>query len=545
MKANKDKIQNSVQDGFAVTCASIISGVISFFILLLVTVFPLIYHDDYYDILETKYHCYWLCVIGMLSVCLILALIMMIVDFMEHKGAHVKMLFSRLHPMKWKETFCLADGAVIVFLVILVISTLQSDYLYEAFWGNEGRYTGMFLLTLYVTSYFVISRFWKVKGWVLEAFLCTSVVISIIGITDYFQLDVLGFRRIGGLHISQSALFTSTLGNINTFTAYVALLMALSAALFATAKTRVKSIWYYVCMVVSFFAIIMGCSDNAYLAIGALFAILPLVLFKTRKGIKRYMVMAATFFTVVQMIDWINQAVPDMVIGLDSLFRIIVNFSGLLFVVVGLWLAVAGIFLYDKKTGMEDVKASPLFVKLWLVLLAAVLIVTGYAVADANFMGNAERYGAIGSYLVFNDQWGTMRGYIWRKGFELYLQFTPMHKVFGYGPDTFGILAVNEFYGEMISVTSQKFDNVHNEYLQYLITIGPIGLTAYIVFLVSAVIKMLRNASENPYIIGCCFAVICYGVQALVNLNLPIATPVMWLLLSVGVAACRQNIKEE
>ncbi|MGL5435127.1 MAG: O-antigen ligase family protein [Lachnospiraceae bacterium] len=539
MKNEKNDIRN--QDVFAETCASIISGAISFFVLLLVLVFPLIYHQSYVDILETKYKCYWGIVVGMLTVCLVLALIMLVIDMMEHKGDHVKKFFMSLHPANWKHTFCMADAAVLVFLLILVISTLQSDYLYESFWGNEGRYTGLFLLSLYVGAYFVISRFWNLKGWLLETFLCSGMLMCIIGITDYFQMDVLGFRGEGGIHIAQSAQFTSTVGNINTYTAYVALLMAFSSVLFITARSGFKMIWYYICMVISFFAIIMGCSDNAYLALGALFGILPLIVFKTRRGIRRYLTMLATFFTVVQIIDWINQRYTDTVIGLDSLFQIIVTFGGLLFVVAGLWLLAAGVCYYDKVNKADESKTSTIYVKLWIVLVAAVVIVVIYAVIDANFLGNGDRYGSLGSYLVFNDSWGTNRGYIWRKAIELYQDFTPMHKLFGYGPDTFGILTTNEIFVEMLNATSQSFDNVHNEYLQYLITIGPIGLTAYIVFLISAMIRMLTNTSKNPYIIGCCFAVICYSIQALVNLNLPIATPVMWLLLSIGMAASRRE----
>ncbi len=541
MKNKLDGKEMRDQDAFAETCTSIISGVISFFVMLLVVLFPLIYDNAYFNILETKYRYYWGIVVGMMSICLILAIIMMAIDLMEHKGSHIKTLFSRLHPKQWKKTFCVADAAVIVFLLVLVISTLQSDYLYEAFWGNEGRYTGLFLLTLYVCAYFLISRFWNMKKWLLEAFLVTGMLICIIGITDYFKMDVLGFRGAGGLNIDQSETFTSTLGNINTYTAYVALVMALAGAMFVTAKKQSQMMWYYGCMVISFFAIIMGCSDNAYLALGALFGVLPLVVFKTRKGIKRYLVMLATFFSVVQIIDWINQSFSATVIGLDSLFQVIVTFGGLLYVVATLWLIVAGFYYYDKKHKSHNAKANPLFIKFWLFFLIIASIFVGWTIVDANFRGNAERYGSIGNYLIFNDSWGTYRGYIWREAFELYQGFTPMHKLFGYGPDTFGILTTNEIKWEMVNATAQVYDNVHNEYLQYFVTVGPIGLIAYVVFLISAVVHMLRKISINPYIIGCSFAVICYGIQALVNLNLPIATPIMWLLLSIGMAACKER----
>lgn len=534
----KKKAMNS-QNSFAGTCSSIISGTISFFLLILVTVFPLIYDNSYINILPTKYKCYYISVIGMLVLLLVLSLIMLIIDFMEFKGEHTRALFAKLAPRNWKTTFRVADAAVLVFWLMAAISTLQSEYLFEAFWGNEGRFSGLFLLTLYVCAYFIVSRFWHVKGWLLEAFLVSGMIMCVIGITDYFQMDVLNFR--GYIKPEQSTLFTSTVGNINTYTAYVALVMGMAAAMFATSKSLVKTIWYYSCMVITFFAIIMGCSDNAYLALGALFGFLPFVLFRSRMGIRRYLVMVASFFTVIQCIDIMNQRYAEVVVGLDSLFKVLVNLKGLLAVVVLLWGLAAGLIYYDRRSRLKDDRLGSLPVLIWTAVVVVVVLAVCFALYDANVGGNAERYGAVGSYLVFNDQWGTNRGYIWRKSLELYQEFPVMHKIFGFGPDTFGILTSKTIHIEMMNATGQVFDNAHNAYLQYLITIGPIGLVAYVVFLISAGVRSLKNMARNPYVIGCCFAVACYSMQAVVNLDLPIATPVMWLLLSVGVAVCRKT----
>lgn len=525
-------------DGFSGTCSSIISGVISFFILVLVTVFPLIYDNSYFNILETKYKCYYLSVIGMLVVVLALAIVMLLIDLIEFKGMHTKAMFAKLAPKNWRATFHVADAAALVFILAAAISTVQSDYVFESFWGNEGRFTGLFLLMLYVASYFIISRFWVAKGWLLEAFLISGMIMCVIGITDYFQLDVLDFR--GMIKPEQSAIFTSTVGNINTYTAYVGLLMGFAATMFATSKNVVKSVWYYACTVVSFFAIIMGCSDNAYLAIAALFAFLPFVLFKTYSGIRRYLVIAASFVTVIQCIDFINQKFDGIVIGLDSLFKVLVNLKELLAIVVILWAFVAGLYIISRRPEGVKEELGNRFVYVWAALVAVAFAGVCFALYDANVAGNAERYGSLGNYLVFNDRWGTNRGYIWRKSLELYKEFPVMQKLFGYGPDTFGILTTNTIKFEMINATSQVFDSAHNEYLQYLVTIGPIGLAAYLTFLVSSGVRAWRSFLKNPYVGGCFAAVFCYGVQALVNLNLPIATPVMWLLVSVGMAMNRE-----
>lgn len=97
------------------------------------------------------------------------------------------------------------------------------------------------------------------------------------------------------------------------------------------------------------------------------------------------------------------------------------------------------------------------------------------------------------------------------------------------------------FREEMIAATGQVFDNAHNEYLQLLLTIGPIGLISYIVFILKSCQDTLKASAESPVFLGCAVAVLCYFCQALVNLNVPLVTPSMWMLLSIGMAYVRRN----
>jgi O-antigen ligase len=549
-----EKYNNIQKDPFADNCASIISGVISVFLLVLVVGLPLYLHNSYFDILEAKYKWYYGSFFAMLVIVLVLSLIMLVIDFKEFGGDHVKKLFSALKPANWKKTFHPADAAILVFWLAALISTFQSEYFYESFWGNEGRYSGLFLMTLYVVMYFIVSRFWKFRGWVVHAFLLAGLIVCLIGITDYFQMDIFGFRV--RIKPSESAIFTSTIGNINTYTAFVALVMGAAAGVFVTTQKRVELIWSYVCLFVTFMAIIMGCSDNAYLALGALFAFMPLMLFRSRKGVIRYLVMVSTFATVIQCIDFINHKYEGIVLGLDSLFKIVANLPGLMVLVLALWAITITVYVTFKRnlaaTGMaaaaqkQDMgELSPVLRRVWIIFLVAAFLIVVFLLVDANVLGHGERYSSLANYLVFNDEWGTSRGYIWRKSMEAYGKFPLKHKLFGYGPDTFGILTTDRFFGDMINATGLIFDNAHNEYLQFLLTIGPIGLIAYWVFLALSCRGMLRCTTWRKYAAACMFAVICYCFQAAVNLNLPITAPLLWGMLSMGGAAARFDSAEK
>jgi hypothetical protein len=63
-------------------------------------------------------------------------------------------------------------------------------------------------------------------------------------------------------------------------------------------------------------------------------------------------------------------------------------------------------------------------------------------------------------------------------------------------------------------------------------------------FLVSSLWYMRKNIEKNPMIAGAYSAVLCYAFQAIININLPIVAPMMWFLLSAGVAAGRKKDKE-
>lgn len=95
--------------------------------------------------------------------------------------------------------------------------------------------------------------------------------------------------------------------------------------------------------------------------------------------------------------------------------------------------------------------------------------------------------------------------------------------------------------GDMLEKTGLVFDTAHNEYIQYLLTIGPIALLGYLVFLVGSCRTMVKAYRKNPYILACVTGVLCYGVQAIVNLNLPIVTPMLWFWLSVGIGLVKRN----
>ena len=126
-------------------------------------------------------------------------------------------------------------------------------------------------------------------------------------------------------------------------------------------------------------------------------------------------------------------------------------------------------------------------------LLAAVAAAVLWMFYDANFAGHQDKYQAIAKYIVFNDNWGTNRGFAWRISWENFKNFPLIHKIFGFGPDTFGIITTFNNYKEMSEIYHVTFDNAHNEYLHFLLTIGAAGLTAYLLLSLIHICTGLRK----------------------------------------------------
>ncbi len=529
--------------------------IVGLWLLAMFTIFPLVYNYYYYDILQTKFY-----TVVILTVLMILALIVI-----SGFGGGFKTFFDKLHSKgfsAWfKEEFDIWDICITVFMVMTVLSTLfAGQFIRQAVTGENGRYSGLFLISLYVAIYFILSRLFSFSKVYFTVFLAISIPICLFGYTDYFNMDILQFKE--NIDAAQWPIFTSTIGNINTYTAVLAFYIAISGTLFITSpldngknngESVGKLIFYYLIMLMNFIALAMGTSDNGYLTLAAFFGLMPFVAFRSMEGVRRFVLTIFTYLLGIRIIKLINTVYSDKVLGISGLYDFISDFKYLDLVIVLLLIAVIAMYFiaYKNKKNAKDNEALLKTLRyIWLGIIVIVflgLIFLGVKI-NSNVAEATAKYGSLANYFIFNDSWGTFRGYIWRAAIEEYMKFPLLHKIVGSGPDTFGIyisLLRNE---EMQSVTGQIFDATHNEYIQFLFTLGPIATVAYILGLIIPSVKALRtkvadlrDSSSLPYLYASAIAVICYATQAVVNLNLPVVTPLLWIFFGLTVALLRDK----
>jgi len=162
-----------------------------------------------------------------------------------------------------------------------------------------------------------------------------------------------------------------------------------------------------------------------------------------------------------------------------------------------------------------------------LILTAFVTVVTG--------VGNQWEI------FTFDDEWGNYRGYVWNRLFRIYQDLPFVNKVFGTGNESIYTLMSARYSDEMIEVTGTVYDSAHNEYLQYLVTMGIVGLITYLGLIITSIVNGVKLVKENPLCMPLLAGMIGYVVQAFVNVEQPITTPFLFLFLALMAGMRRRS----
>lgn len=73
-----------------------------------------------------------------------------------------------------------------------------------------------------------------------------------------------------------------------------------------------------------------------------------------------------------------------------------------------------------------------------------------------------------------------------------------------------------------------------------MVSIGAVGMVSYITAILGSIIVMLKRKMDKPAFLAIAAAVLCYSAQAVVNINTPIVTSIMFVLLAMENA---KNLK--
>ena len=531
----------------------LMTGITSAFLLYMLVIYPLALHDHYFDITYTKYTIFK---VGVILFAVIWAMGLVIVltgiNAGDMKGRHAGGNAKVGTMDKLKAVIC--DGVygtdicMVLFFISGVMSFIMAEDKKNAFTGAQGRYCGLAFMILIFIMYIIVSarvsNMEKMWSLISMVFVLVSSVTFIIAILQNIGFDP--FKLLDGINRKQRNIYVSTFGNIDIFGSFICIALPLFMGLYVTEKSNIKRIVYGIGVFAGFMAFIPANADVVFAGVGA--AIIA-VLFATV-----YMERVNRLFELVMLGSggYLGMVLLRMLVGTNGAkitgFNRLAEHPALLVIIFAVVLfirLIIQVYINRNKTEIYiNENKSEVYINkqkngtgIKLIIALAVVLISGIAVIIYGIKNNLAMFD-------FNDKWGSYRGYIWRRVTGLYGELPFVQKIFGHGNESIRSLMDDRFYDEMLQVTGTVYDNAHNEYLQYLVTQGLLGMLSYVGVVVTAAIAGVKKIKRSPYILGLLLAVVSYGVQAMFNVNQCITTPYMFLMTAMLIGTCRRVTEE-
>lgn len=505
-------------------CREAVSLLLMAYLFIIFCMYPFYMQNGYMEIGNVKYNFYKDITIGAFALIIPLALICTVFRAKE-----------KLHKMSF------TDWAVLAYGTSVMLSFLFSEYKREGLWGEKGWYMGLITQLLFVVSYFLISRFWEYEGKILLAFMAAASVVFLLGILNRFSVFPI---EIEGANSS----FLSTMGNINWYCGYWAVLFPIGFILYWCTDRfplRLAGLFF---TVIGIAAGVSQGSSSAFIVFAGLYFLVFCLSFQSLERMKRFFELVFLFGVVCQglrlwrirqpyafnyyngtLCDWITmtRATLGIVVAAAAVYVILCAAEG-------------------KKIDIRQFKilrqAVLLIVTITVGVYILLLMLNSRVEGGIRFMGNLP-------FLRFNEQWGSARGATWSAGIETYRNMPMARKLVGAGPDCFAMYMYT--IPELAKKVAKQFSgsrltNAHNEWLTVLVNNGIFGFLSYAGLFGGTVIRFIYYAEKAMagrkkylYLFG--FSAFAYSIHNIVSFQQILSTPFVFLLLGMGERLVREE----
>ncbi len=499
------ELKASAYDEYLNVAKSVTHAFISLFLFVL----PLVITNGYYNITETKLVTFYI-----LSGVYIIIQIFVFLLFVATKGRDL------LKSLSLKLNFL--DIAFIIFAFSYIVSGVLSEYGAKDVWfGIGSRYQGALTIIMYVLLYFVLTRTFyfspKCLIWAGAGF----SIVSLIALLNGVSFDPLGFYS--ELSSENQGLYISTIGNINFYSAYYNILLPVLVVGFCKAKDKKSFFVFGSFVVIGSVGMVFTASESFLFGFLVSMVLILAFLMNDKKALGRFLASCCLFIFMITL--YTNLYYSDFE-NVSFNFRpssLMVLVSNPIIVAVLLFLFACLLIISNKKP-----RALIRIRKVYCVVLVVALVGCLISIVLINTVYESTDLGTLEEYLKFSDKWGTNRGRNWMFCVNEFVNAPLVSKLFGLGPETYHHLTENtDFY------STKSLDQVHNEYIQYLISVGIWGLGSYLCIIGATIINCFKRIKDNDVATSILCGLIAYWVQAIVNIAQPFTTPIMFVFIAV------------
>ena len=178
-----------------------------------------------------------------------------------------------------------------------------------------------------------------------------------------------------------------------------------------------------------------------------------------------------------------------------------------------------------------------------IVLLAAVAVFLAAVVWFTVYAPEAD-LGSLASLLRFDDMWGSVRGFVYKRSLRAFNDYTLTEKLFGRGlGQTLAILTPYCDNQVAIDAAGGVFTDAHCQPLQFLLTCGLVGTVAFLAFYLFMMFALIKRMKNDPLLCGCFAALVGYWVVMLLNVAQPILLSTYFPLCALALSRMRRLTK--
>lgn len=506
------------------------------YIFTLFSLYLLFFTNGYLNIQETRARFFTFSTIVLSGLCLLSFLLTVLILKFDRGYVFEAPLGATLRGIA--QGLSVTDYAMLAFVFCCAIGTLFSGYPAQSFSGGYGRFMGLQMYLLIALMYFLVSRGYHFQNVSLSFLLATTGFMTVVAVLQYLKFDPFGLYQ--GIEQSQKGIFISTIGNINFFSGYIALVLPISACSFCFCEKQSSKIVYAASTLLCFLSLLVSRTASGLVAAVVLFFFLGLYAFKNMQILKRYLFVILLFFLATKLLRLLIALRQGQTYPTDAVFHELID-SNIMYVPLILSL---GLFLFLHYWQFSGHSGCLLLKKLrfWFALYAiGALALVSFCVVWFSFVNKQQDIGVFGEYFRLNKQWGTGRGEIFASAIAAFAKFNPFQKLFGFGMDMFKIIT-RDFM--IVTVDTQNryvvYDQTHNELLGYLLSAGALGVTSYVVFVVSQIVKSVQKCQQEPLLLAFAIGMTCYFIQSMSNIAEPMVAPLFFLVIAITESVHRE-----
>ena len=504
---------------------TVYNSLVSYYLLIMFSFFTLFLTNKYSNSRHDKFYLF----LGLTAVLAVSVTVSYLLS-----RAEAKRTGSRLEP--FFKPLSIVDVGFLSFLGCAVISALLSPHMSDTVMAEVGRNNGLVLLLAYSLVFFIVSRLYVYKDYVIAVYLIFSCAVALLTLINFFYLDPLELFKNYSERVIKD--FGSTIGNKNTIAAYMSMFLPVSVMTFVINKKRYMRVISGISIVFAYIGALS--SNSSSVILGLTIAVPVMAMFSARScgHLRRFMLAMTVMFASGKVLRLFSLFFGDESKGFEFIQNFLI-YSTPAYIPIVFFAALYLMMLFIGKKAEPKYRPKPIIILIGALTAAGVIGVIA-AMVYFTAVDTTTKLGSFDRLLRFDDRWGTHRGFMWIRSMEEYGKFDILKKLFGYGPDTAYYVLQPHFSELSARFGDGSTDCAHNEYINYLITQGALGLLSYLTVFFGAVIRSVKRAKHDPLALIFISAAVCYAVQATVNLYTPITTPLFIIFISIAEAFNRR-----